>query len=56
MYIRTSHGPVWVSDEAPYFRDWQGRQLYKFHIAEPRSPQRAQHRRSSTRYLLTGGR
>jgi len=40
MYMRTSYGLVWVSEEPPYFHDWQGRQLYKFHVAEPSRRQR----------------
>lgn len=41
MNMRTNYGLVWVSDDPPYFRDWQGRQFYKFHIADPRRRQRS---------------
>jgi hypothetical protein len=37
MYIRTSYGPVWVNREPPYYRDWRGRQAYKYRIALRRS-------------------
>ena len=29
MFIDTSYGPVWVSEHAPYYRDYLGKQLYK---------------------------
>jgi hypothetical protein len=36
MIINTSYGPVWVSEEAPYYRDFLGRQAYKFLYAGKR--------------------
>jgi hypothetical protein len=29
MLHKTSTGPVWVSEQAPYYRDYLGKQLYK---------------------------
>lgn len=33
MYLRTLDGPVWVSETAPYWKDWRGRQAYKYLVA-----------------------
>jgi hypothetical protein len=30
MYIRTTYGPVWVSESAPYYRNWQGKMAYRY--------------------------
>jgi len=37
MVVETSYGPVWVSEHAPYFRDYLGKQLYKSRFAGKRS-------------------
>jgi hypothetical protein len=36
MFVPTSYGPVFVSDQAPYFKDWLGRQAYKYRVAQAR--------------------
>lgn len=36
MVVETSYGPVWVSETAPYFRDYLGKQLYKQRFAGKR--------------------
>ena len=44
MYLHTIYGAVWVSDQPPYYRDWRGRQAYRFLYApsrERQSPQTA---------------
>ena len=30
MYVKTTYGTVWVSETAPYYRNWQGRAAYRF--------------------------
>lgn len=39
MYINTSNGRIWVSDDAPYYRNWLGRQAYKYRHAQARRRQ-----------------
>lgn len=34
MYVKTKVRFVWVSDEAPHWKDWYGRQAYRYIIAE----------------------
>jgi hypothetical protein len=41
MIVQTTYGPVWVSDQAPYYRDWAGRQAYKYLYAGRKRPQAA---------------
>lgn len=46
MYLQTEFGRVWVSAEAPYWKDFHGRQAYKYLFAgkaaggagDPRQP------------------
>lgn len=42
MLVKTSYGPVWVSEDAPYYRDYLGKQLYKHRIAGRRATTAAQ--------------
>lgn len=37
MYLRTLDGLVWVSETAPYWKDWRGRQAYRYLIAARRA-------------------
>ena len=41
MIVETSYGPVWVSENPPYFRDYRGRHLYKQRFAGKRSEKAA---------------
>ena len=36
MFFETSYGPVWVSEHAPYYRDYLGKQRYKHRYAGKR--------------------
>jgi hypothetical protein len=36
MLHKTNYGPVWVSEQAPYYRDYLGKQLNKQRYAGKR--------------------
>ncbi len=37
MYVQTLDGTFWVSETAPYWKDWRGRQAYKYMVAARRA-------------------
>lgn len=38
MEIRMQNGgQVWVSEQAPHWKDWRGKQAYKFYAAQQRA-------------------